>query len=392
MKHHARAFTFVPALCALIPLVACQAIAGIKDRHYEAPPDAGAATPSSGSSQAACEAYCSDVTTACTDTFKVYPSQEVCMAVCMELPAGDPKAKNPTGNNVACRAKQARAAVETGEKDAYCTKAGPGGAGVCGTDCESYCYLYKKACPPDALDDCESACEGLDNDGTFNADKNHDGDTLQCRLVHVSNAAKDPTTHCPHARLAHPSAYCMEPDDMKPNCDQYCGLVTAECNGEHAVYENHAQCTNICWGLDPGVYGDQGQGAHQSADTVGCRLWHGYSAALDPMTHCSHAGPTGDGHCGDGSDVPNCAPYCKLLKVACPSDFDSAFGGAPSTPDSACRAACASLHGAAMNTGYSVATAAKDQSSLQCRMLYISRALAGDASACASATGHDQCQ
>jgi hypothetical protein len=380
LKRRQLALGFV-SLLGFSQLGACQALTGIKDRHYDA--DAGGTT-TLASSQA-CEDFCDEVGTICTGALEVFHSKEVCVAVCKKLPAGDPKA--PKGNTLACRAKQAENAKVAGEGyEAYCAAMGPGGGDVCGSNCGGYCDLYSKVCPKDALDDCQDKCKGLLDNGTLDAEKNHDGDTLECRLVHVSNAALDPAVHCGHARIAHPDAYCVDGPDDLPTCEHYCQVVNGECTGDQRVYESTKQCSSVCAALDRGTYGDQGLAAQQAADTVGCRLWHAYSAAVDPINHCAHAGPSGDGHCGDGSAAPNCAPYCRLLKAACSDQFESAFGG----DDELCKSECTKLHGSAKDSGYAVASAEGTPASLACRLLYVSRAVDGTSSACDDAAGRGQ--
>ena len=361
-------------------LASCQAVAGLKDREYDSA-DGGTESGPKLATAAMCKDYCDVLMSTCQDPQQVYPTKQGCMNVCMRLPAG--KGSDPTGNTVACRAKIAHAAniAQEGLEES-CPKAGPGGANACGSDCESYCYLYAKACPKDALDNCEAKCKGLTDKATFDAvTADHDGDTLQCRLVHVSNAFGDPDTHCKHARIVHPDGYCADPPESDLDCNHYCRLVSTACGGDDRVYESPNQCKAVCAALGPGKIGDQS--ADPMSDTVACRLWHAYTAMLDPQTHCAHAGPGGDGHCGDGSDFPNCAPYCRILQNACPDQFEAAFDDDAEK----CNVACSKLDGAEPFAGYSVKGATSDAKSLQCRMLYATRAASGDEGACDDAFG-----
>jgi hypothetical protein len=366
---------------ALLSLAACQQIAGIKDRHLASTAgDGGTDSGTALASAKLCEDYCSVLMDTCKDPLQVYPSEQVCKNVCMQLPAG--KAGDEDGNTVACRNKVAVEASNAMEGlEESCPQAGPGGAGTCGDDCESYCYLYAKACPNDTPDDCEAKCKGLTDKSTFDAvTVDHDGDSLQCRLVHVSNAIGDPKTHCKHARIAHPEGYCSDPPDADFDCNKYCRLVNAACTGANAVYESEMQCRAVCTALGPGKVGDQS--VDPKTDTMSCRLWHAYTAVVTPNVHCSHAGPGGDGHCSDGSDAPNCAPYCKLLQKACKDEFDTSFDGDLDK----CREACAPRQGSALGSGYSVKGTPQPKS-LQCRMLYVTRAISGDKAACEDAFG-----
>ena len=93
----------------------------------------------------------------------------------------------------------------------------------------------------------------------------------------------------------------------------------------------------VCRLLDQGLKGDQG------SDSVRCRRYHAYNALGKPIEHCTHAGPTGDGHCGNG----NCTDYCKIAKEGCPLAFAEQF---PTAGVDECQQRCASLDGALIDT------------------------------------------
>jgi hypothetical protein len=156
-----------------------------------------------------CEQYCEAVMQACEGDNAVYVNVAVCLAVCAQLEAGD--ALEPHGNTLACRAAHARLARS--EPDAQCAAAGPGGAGSCGSDCEAYCALYPRICPDEAdaqgSADCLVGCEALVDQDRFNVVADHGGDTVECRLVHVSAAAIEPSVHCAHARLEPTEPWCV---------------------------------------------------------------------------------------------------------------------------------------------------------------------------------------
>jgi hypothetical protein len=364
----------VALVAAVSALVSCQSIAGIEDRVYQASGTGGQSGGDGGvgtAVSALCKQYCKTVMTACPERddakFGVYPSEDVCLAVCPHLDEGDATVKNPKGNTVACRLNQAKLADQSKEFSLYCPAAGPGGAGVCGTNCENYCDLYSKLCPS-PIDDCVDKCPALTDKGTFDATIDHDGDTLQCRLVHVSNSAFDPATHCEHATFS-PQAFCQAD---KVTCDHYCQLVMSACTDDLAVYESIDQCKSVCGALD------LGKPADTTEDTVGCRTYHSYNAfsTSDPGTHCPHAGPGGDTHCGSG----NCPAYCKIAADACPTEFAGAYVDSPG-----CLEACGKLTGA-LESKKTVATAEAGGDSVSCRMLNAARGYA-DPSACAAAVG-----
>src|SRR5262249_33867139 len=67
--------------------------------------------------------------------------------------------------------------------------------------------------------------------------------------------------------------------------------------------------------------------------------------AEGPNLHCTHAGPTGDGHCG----ASNCESYCELAGHACPAAFAEQFGS-DAAAQTKCQESCGSLEGAKVDT------------------------------------------
>lgn len=154
-----------------------------------------------------CEQYCSAVTDNCTGAFTVYTSYATCLAVCARLPEGTAGAR--TGNSVQCRLRAAQVAKE--EVPHYCPIAGPGGNGVCGTNCESLCGLREGVCAgfsESDIESCRSECSKLQDLGNYSTDLNvgqYAGPHVQCRLYHLSAAAADdPEQHCLHVDGAAP--------------------------------------------------------------------------------------------------------------------------------------------------------------------------------------------
>lgn len=354
--------------------ISCQTIAGIEQRRL-----------------GPCGEYCDTVMKGCTGDLAAYANYEACMGVCGLLPEGN--ALEPeSSNSVACRLSEARAALLS-EPDIHCIGAGPTGgdsckdlAGKTSVGCESYCMLYKQACGPKwyqygTLSQCATSCAALRDRDAFDAVHDHDGDTLQCRLVHVSAASVDPETHCEHAALAPPIAPCTDPANAEPDCKHYCQILGIACQGDHAQYDDAAgtatQCLAVCSLLDAGTNADT------STDTLGCRTYHAYNSLLAPATHCSHAGPTGDGHCGTEDAI--CDSYCRILEHGCHDSFVTAFA------NSTCSEDCRKLADATRDAHYSVLKGEAGGATLSCRMLHAVRALAGDQSACAAAVGSETC-
>ncbi|HET9930850.1 MAG TPA: hypothetical protein VFQ35_09195, partial [Polyangiaceae bacterium] len=256
--------------------------------------------------------------------------------------------------------------------DVLCQQAGPGGGnGGCGPGkCENYCALFPKVCPDESMnqDPCVTNCQGLRDDGNLNSVDDHEGDTIECRLVHLSAATTEPATHCQHARLAKPSAYCTDEALATPHplsCDDYCKLVSKVCSGDNAVYEDVEQCKAVCKHFPVGEPGDT------SEDTLACRKYHTYNAMSAPVTHCAHAGPGGDGHCGDPV-TNNCTSYCNLLSEVCPLEYLTTFVDVQGCLDD-----CATLPDSVSNSGYSVEKAIHPTGAplpFGCRMVAVSRA------------------
>ncbi len=391
-------------------LGACQSLAGIEDRTFTGNAgdagdtgDGGALPPTEQ-----CQKYCSLAKDVCGGTNALYADDSTCLGICALLLPGEEI--EPQGNTVACRINQLEVAqqVTPGEPATlpdYCAKAGPGGNGTCGSNCESYCQLYAGACQADQPQlgntqynqkTCVAKCQGLTNLDTFDWMSNYSGDTLQCRLAHTSAATVNPGEHCVHAQLqaqgqANPVGPCVDDaSTTKPDCDSFCHLELAECQNELAVYESVEQCRAVCALLPAGQITDIKE------NTVGCRKYHSYNALVDPTSHCPHTGPGGDGHCGS-ADAPsaetftgNCESYCILAAGAC----DSAVAGvdpaetfqAHFKTKAACQQACGKIDGAAPNSGYAVAPAPTGDT-VQCRLLHAARAALKPGTECAAVFG-----
>lgn len=160
-----------------------------------------------GQVESLCERYCSMVMSNCTGAFAVFTSREACLSVCAHLPEGH--AGDRDVNSVQCRLRAATIAKD--EVPHYCPIAGPGGNGVCGSNCESLCALRESVCAgftktPETA--CLKECSSLEDLQTFSVDLSQDqyqGPHVQCRLYHVSAAASDdPEQHCLHVDGAAP--------------------------------------------------------------------------------------------------------------------------------------------------------------------------------------------
>lgn len=183
------------ALVALTLLAAatagCRAILGIEERTLDGGGGADAGDLS-------CASYCSAVMDACTGDNVQYASEAACLALCATMPMG--AEDDSTGNTVGCRLNSARNVKLTGEVKG-CIAAGPSGDDVCGSDCEAYCTSLEAICPTEFATfngDCLSSCAAVPDCHDYEADPLRDDNSLQCRIFHLTSAAIDSTTHCPH--------------------------------------------------------------------------------------------------------------------------------------------------------------------------------------------------
>ncbi|MEO7729374.1 MAG: hypothetical protein ABIY55_00240 [Kofleriaceae bacterium] len=161
-----------------------------------------------------CTSYCTDIQTNCTGANAQYPDMGHCTASCALFPVGN--RGDTTGNTLACRLYHAGVPA-MGAPNTHCVHAGPGGdrtnvaaPGTCGDACESFCILEVGACgtldaPIPGITPqyqnrtaCLSACAGFDRTHLYSIGAS--GNSLACRLYHVTNAAVSglAETHCSH--------------------------------------------------------------------------------------------------------------------------------------------------------------------------------------------------
>jgi hypothetical protein len=205
----ARTSFFVGALVmAASFLGACASILGIDQAQHDAQLDrasggtsgsGGGANGSGGKAgpKTLCGEYCDTVMANCTGDTPVYRSRPVCDAVCLALPKGAPG--DTSGNTVECRLHFAQLAGTVGETTLNCPAAGPGGDGFCGENCEGFCTIAGVACPssPVVGAPCPGVCGKLPDPGGYPSNT-ETGNSVECRLYHVSAATIDPLTHCKH--------------------------------------------------------------------------------------------------------------------------------------------------------------------------------------------------
>ncbi len=147
-----------------------------------------------------CQDYCRLVMRNCSGDDSQYSAIDNCAATCATMGVGDPEV--PAGNTIECRTFWA-AIAERDDTGTACRNAGPGGNGVCGDNCESFCAATLAICgderrPPYASPgECASACAGFVADPPFTANVTT-GDSRSCRIYHMTAASTDPEVHCQH--------------------------------------------------------------------------------------------------------------------------------------------------------------------------------------------------
>ncbi len=176
--------------------------------------------------------------------------------------------------------------------------------GVSGDACQTYCTNAMTNCVDanalyPGMDECLAACAALPEGNPTDTE----GNTVWCRAYHAGDpAAQDAATHCPHAS-ATGGGTCGS------YCEAYCSQMTTHCGGEVAVFPSEADCMAAC-----AAFPDDQPFSAVDGNSVQCRTYHAsFPAANDPVTHCGHASPNGDGTCGS-----LCAAYCDQALTNCP--------------------------------------------------------------------------
>ena len=151
-----------------------------------------------------CTTYCTRMMTNCTGANAMYGSMDFCMDTCDHMVEG--MLSDMGGNTLGCRIYHAGAAA--GDPATHCIHAGPGGDGACGGNCESFCQLATEICPSQypAVPACTAQCGSYAESPDYSA-ATTSGNSFACRLYHLTAAASDSATHCPHTAMV--STTCM---------------------------------------------------------------------------------------------------------------------------------------------------------------------------------------
>jgi hypothetical protein len=351
--------------------------------------DAGIdASPGQNEVSGPCAEYCSTIMSKCVGAAAVYASADECLAVCRRLPEGEPGALD--GNSVQCRLGELR---RSGFEPIDCADVGPISVDeTCGEPCQTFCELQSSTCGDTETAYCASVCRDvLPKGDTYDVRTFANTDTLQCRvnnLVRAAESGPNPMS-CLEARVA-PTGQefsCQDGPTFSLSEDRayYCSLMAYSCRDDDAVYDDVEQCLAVSALFETGAPDAFGN------NTLRCRRLHAYfSLGTEKALHCRHAGPTGDGGCGD-----NCDAFCRIARQGCPGAFEDEFGSVVGAdPHTACVESCSGLPDAGrggFGTGenlYSVNTT-PPPGTLKCRTLNAVRALAtpDDPQLCTAAFG-----
>lgn len=90
-----------------------------------------------GGEALSCAAYCATIGANCAGADAQYGNNDTCLATCAAFPPGT--LADVSGNTLGCRNYHAGAAAQ--DASTHCVHAGPGGDGICGGNCESFCIM-----------------------------------------------------------------------------------------------------------------------------------------------------------------------------------------------------------------------------------------------------------
>jgi hypothetical protein len=168
----------------------------------------GSSTGGAYGASPSCQAYCASIMANCTSTTdpdsglpvgnQQYTTMMNCLNACKAIPVGS--SSDTSSNTLGCRTYHAGLAKT--DPVTHCPHAGPGGAGVCGGNCDGFCQVAMMYCTAanqaavySSLQDCKTKCAAFPDTTTFNIGV-QDGSSVACLLYHVQEASSDPPDHC----------------------------------------------------------------------------------------------------------------------------------------------------------------------------------------------------
>jgi hypothetical protein len=196
-----------------LPLLLCGVLAACGSGHSAEPSGAGGTDAAAdgaggnpgGAATPTCAAYCDAVQASCSAGRQQYGDFTTCMSACTAFPVGT--GADTSGDTLGCRIHFALLAGASAEAAAtYCTKAGPGGDGACGTNCDGYCDIVMAYCTAannaQIYDDraaCMTDCAAHGTDATYTTGdpgRTDMGNEVACQLYHAVMGSQAPGEHC----------------------------------------------------------------------------------------------------------------------------------------------------------------------------------------------------
>lgn len=218
-------------------LILSLVLAGCSDNNNNNPPADAAVTPDAPAAAPDVMKYCTSIMANCTGANAQYPSMAQCVATAKGFPVGT--SADMTMNTLGCRQYHAGTPSMTAPAT-HCIHAGPNGdqvnaAGTCGDACTSFCTLEIKFCgsldaPLANITDttnayqnlaaCMTKCNTLNKTNLYvlnGTPTSPTGDSLACRMYHLTNAAL-------YTDMAMPNL-------VKTHCTHTYGTAAAPCTG-----------------------------------------------------------------------------------------------------------------------------------------------------------------
>jgi hypothetical protein len=152
-----------------------------------------------------CAAYCMAIQAACTTSNQQYGAEGTCETACPAFALGT--SGDVAGDTLGCRVHETElAAASPAAAAIHCRRAGPGGDGVCGTNCDGFCDLAMMFCSAannaqiyPSRDACLADCAAHATDmpyTTGDPGRTDTGNEVACQLYHGVMAADAPGEHC----------------------------------------------------------------------------------------------------------------------------------------------------------------------------------------------------
>ena len=163
--------------------------------------DTGAIGDTGAGGALSCQDYCTAITANCTGSNTQFTGMDQCLNSCKAYPVG--AAGDKSGNTLGCRAYHAGAAKA--DATTHCVHSGPGGAGVCGTNCDGYCQIAMMYCTAAnqaavyaTLADCKTACAAFPDTAKLDVTNTtlQDQKQVACLVYHAQEGSVAPKDHC----------------------------------------------------------------------------------------------------------------------------------------------------------------------------------------------------